>query len=439
MRVNQTKKFKLFKPFVASSLTLILNSSLYGSDAIDPYYKMVKAKDDILIFQFSDGRYNFIVSGNQILYIIDNKDNEITFKTFPGQSSEKTTIDFNGQSNKTFKLLAETSSFQGNLQVIDYKPHPSNPNNTFNATFNYGMTGDINIGAATNPSNANTTLTFGNTSAQNSSKELKGNITIYAANTSNNTITFREDFKTQKIWTIQGKSAITFEKNATIQSSSEVIYTGWWQNRGAAEATFTFKGTTNLIKNNIGNPQGIAIQANANSFDNQNAKNILKFEGDNSTNTIEGAIIATANLNHDHKGINEITFNEKTATNTIKGSIIAKVSGVSENNIIFKGKLSNIITGSITANGGINKISMNGNNTIVGIITATADQEYGKRGSNYLYFSGEKTTIGNNKITDETKAITTSIITNKKDENDRRNIYNFLKLESKTNTITLNS
>ncbi|MCE3040206.1 beta strand repeat-containing protein, partial [Helicobacter anatolicus] len=454
-QIKTNKNF--FNPIIASSLAFLLSGSLYGQGSITTNCGTSNSCNSItgdVVIKWGDvsNNANFETStSDNTTTIIFNKSgtgdsastgkiDTVNFKdsafmdkkifTDNGNHTMTVTLD----SGKTFNLTAENTIFNANLVIDDTS---SSPGPNFTGTFKHGVTGNINIGADKNLSNANTTLTFGDTLAQNSPKELKGNITIYAADASSNNITFKEDFKTQKIWTIQGKSAITFEKNATMQSSGEVIYTGWWQKKGAAEATFTFKGTTNLIKN-TGNPQGIAIQANANSYNNQNAKNILKFEGNNSTNTIEGAIIATANLNHDHKGINEITFSEETATNTIKGSIIAKVSNVSENNIIFKGKTSNTIIGSITANDGINKISMNsasGSNTIAGIITATADS-YGNQGINYLYFSGEKTTIGNNEITNKAKAITTSIIANKKDKS-TTDIHNFLKLESKTNEINL--
>ncbi|MCE3037664.1 hypothetical protein, partial [Helicobacter anatolicus] len=459
-QIKTNKNF--FNPIIASSLAFLLSGSLYGQGSITTNCGTNNNCNSItgdVVIKWGDtsNNANFETStSDNTTTIIFNKSgtgdststgkiDTVNFKdsafmdkkifTDNGNHTMTVTLD----SGKTFNLLAENTIFNANL-VINDTSSSSTPK--FTGTFKHGMTGNINIGADKNLSNANTTLTFGDTptneaNTQNSPKELKGNITIYAADASNNTITFKEDFKTQKISTIQGKSAITFEKNATIQSSGEAISTGTWEKKGVAEATFTFKGTTNLIKN-TGNPQGIAIRAHTNSGPNKNAKNILKFEGDNSTNTIEGAILAIANLNHDRKGINEITFSEKTATNTIKGSIAAKVSSVSENNIIFKGKTSNTIIGSITANDGINKISMiptSGSNTIAGIITATADS-YGNQGINYLYFSGEKTTIGNNEITDETKAITTSIIANKKDKS-TTDIHNFLKLESKTNEINL--
>ncbi|MCE3040207.1 hypothetical protein, partial [Helicobacter anatolicus] len=174
MRVNE--KFKLFTPIAASSLVLILSGSMYGGDAIDPYYEMVeytKAKD-ILIFQFSDGPYNVVVSGNQVISIIGKENNEITFKAASGYNSEMI-VDFNGQSNKTFKLIAETSSFQGNLQVINYKPYPSNPNDTFNGTFNYGMIGNITtIGNA--KSNFRISGRINNTSSSEQQTDILNNI-----------------------------------------------------------------------------------------------------------------------------------------------------------------------------------------------------------------------------------------------------------------------
>ncbi|MCE3039028.1 beta strand repeat-containing protein, partial [Helicobacter anatolicus] len=400
MKTNKTNRFKIFSPVVASSLALILGSgSVYADSNITNTEcgtsgNCTDIKGD-LTFKFGTGETTQIsedlktVTFSTSTTQVDLKDTNFEGQAFDFPNSTMT-INFNGQSSKTFKLTAEQAEFKGKLQVFG-----GGTGNNFTGTFKHGMTGEINIGPDKNLSNANTTLIFGNDSSMEPSKEtsekvsmqnqeepksLNGGIFIRSGQNATNTITFKEDFKTQKIWTIEGKSTVTFEKNATMESRDEIIYAGWYQDKNTANATFTFKGEKNSIKNTRGDGGGIAIQANANQGGGKKASNTLNFQGSNSTNTIEGNIIATANLNNGApEGSNTITFDKETATNEIKGNINTQGNTNSKNNITFKGKTSNTITGNINTSAGNAKVtfevgeeSTNAINTITGNINTTS-------------------------------------------------------------------
>ncbi|MCE3038999.1 hypothetical protein LW133_06920, partial [Helicobacter sp. faydin-H8] len=415
MKTNQIKKFKLFKPVIASSLALTLGcGNAYANDGYldytqtdpqtSPVTSLILYKDKTEFPYDANckiNHHNCISDLKKDFSFIFGKRKEYTqidlyFNTIIFQEQMSTanlnilgkgkvfdfsdhtmTIDFYEMKNKTFNFTAERE-FKGNITI-----YGSGDNNKFDGTFEQGVTGTIKIGTADNLSRVNTTLVFGDTSAKanarSSSKQFKTDIMVNAASNAKNSFIYKEDTTTQKIWTIQGVSETIFEKNATMQSGNEVIYTGWWQNnKGAAKATFTFKGMQSLIKNTKENSQGIAVQANANQSG-KTAENILNFQGNDSTNTIEGKIIATANRTlGDSKGSNTITFSNQTKTNAIKGNILTEGNYNSKNNITFNGKISNTITGNINTSAGTATITFKSDTTntnpvhrIIGDITTT--------------------------------------------------------------------
>ncbi|MCE3039029.1 hypothetical protein, partial [Helicobacter anatolicus] len=234
-----------------------------------------------------------------------------------------------------------------------------------------------------------------------------------------------------KIMTVVLNSGKTFNLEA-----SEAIFNGnltVYNEDINSQTTFTGKFSHGMQGNIIiGFSDDIKSSYSVNST--------LTFNG-NKDNAIQGNIVVNSGSNiiiFDTSSMQKEPSSKSTDSNRIDGEI--KVNGGS-NAIIFgktegmasQSKPTNAITGAIIANGGTNKISMYGDNTIAGTITAGPN---GNQGINYLYFSGEKTTIGNNEITDETKTITTSIIAYNKDNNNTDK-QNFLKLESKTNEINL--
>ncbi|MCE3047508.1 hypothetical protein, partial [Helicobacter kayseriensis] len=411
--LEQNSKNYLFKPLIASSLALALSAGSVHADQEVSKPGCVGGDGtctDIngdLTFKFGTGSTTQIsedfrtVTMSNSTSNVDLKDTSFNGDAFNFPNSTMT-IDFNGQSSKTFNLTAEAAEFKGNLKISG-----SGNSNQFTGVFKHGMTGSINIGSDTQVSSANTSFTFGDgaQNAQNTEtvKKLEGKITIQGAQNATNNITFKENFTTQGIWTIQGNSEVIFEKNATMESNDEVIYTGWYADKSAAKASFIFRGTNNSIKNTSNPQHGIAIQANAN-FNGKTAENHLLFEGENSINTIEGNIIATVNLNNGtRKGSNEIVFNQQTATNTIAGNILTQGNSSSENKITFQGKTSNTITGNIDTSVGTAMISF-GTLERDGIATTPSNTITGEVKANTSTNKISFNTSGNNKITGKIRA-----------------------------------
>ncbi|WP_158654743.1 hypothetical protein, partial [Helicobacter sp. 'CLO3_human'] len=394
---NKTLKKTFFKPVVASSLALLLGSTLYGQEANTDCIgsnNCTPIKDNITFKFGGDSGTTVDVTGSQVTFgsgvsKVTLKDTNFTEQEF-NFAGKLMTINFNNQNSKTFELIAEKKQFKGNLSIVG-----GGTGNNFSADFKYGMDGYIDIGKD-NSSSAKIAFTFGDSSSvkedgsSTSNAVSVGDITIYDSSAEgSNTFTFKSDVITQRAWTHRGNSEFIFEKNATLKTSKEIIYTGYFSTTNtSASATFTFNGNATIQSEN--GVEGIAIQAAGNT-DNKTMKNTLNFNGNNSTNLVEGIISATANINNNNSkryAENNLIFGANTSVNTIKGKIEAAVGAYVSNNIKFNNTSgTNKIIGNISSDAGENIIAFaNGaSNTIEGKIYAAFNGDKNK-GKNTIVF-----------------------------------------------------
>ncbi|WP_158657712.1 beta strand repeat-containing protein, partial [Helicobacter sp. 'house sparrow 1'] len=211
-----------------------------------------------------------------------------------------------------------------------------------------------------------------------------------------------------------GYNSITFkDSNAKLEGN---ISAKGGINDSHSTNEISFEGDTNAIV-------GGSIKTGASSSKGGSAgANIITFKGTTKNNTI-----TTTEGIGAYKGNNFITF-EGSVSNKIEGNLITGATDYGSNGtnfVTFKSAAKNTIQGDVNGENGNNRVVMNGNNAITGIISAKG----GYSGSNQFHFLGSQTTIGTNdslsSVVSDTNATSSGTV-------------NLLLFNSETNTLTLN-
>ncbi|WP_158654751.1 beta strand repeat-containing protein, partial [Helicobacter sp. 'CLO3_human'] len=413
--VSSSSKFfqnSFFKPVVASSLALLLGSTLYGDTNIsNPNCVESGNCTDItkdINFKFGTGE-NTQISEDSKTVTFSKKQENVTLKdtnftgnvfNFPGSTM---TINFENRSGdgageginakRTFNLEA-TNDFKGNLKIIG-----GNGNNEVTGKFSKNFEGNFTIENNRGYGGAKVTFTFGEETTSEEVPATAQSSGIFKGDISNNS----------------GTATFTFNKDGEIQGAIQA-YASAWKHLG--KNIVVFKGTTNTITGKILSSGG----SNTITF---GGNSVGAVNSETPTNTITGDIIADKDARY-YSGSNTITFEK--GTSTIKGNVNAYGSGAT-NTITFNGTTNtiegNISTGAATYGGdGANTITFNGTtNTITGKIFSSG-------GTNTLTFGGNSATTNGG----STNTITGDIVA--ETNNRRRSGNNIITFENgTTNTI----
>ncbi|WP_158657707.1 autotransporter outer membrane beta-barrel domain-containing protein [Helicobacter sp. 'house sparrow 1'] len=391
---NKTLKNSFFKPIVASSLALLLGSSLYASGSLDTNCGGDNtcapiAGNITLEWGKVDNGSDFSVSGTENDKTItfnesSSKANTINFRdsaftggsifTGEAEGGHLMTVIFNDRTNKIFNLEAQ-NDFKGNLKLIG-----GHNQSEFNGTFSKNFTGDIDIASYNGYTAAKTTLTF----KGNSENVLTGNITVDSGVTTlnfenNGKIVGKLLAKTTKFNALAGGSInVNFKKNGVIDLANSSALTGE-------------SATNNYV-----------IET---EYHNNGGSNTITFSGENSINAINGGILARKS------GHNTIIFSGKNSTNSITGEILASSYGrdIGHNTVNFLSTAkSNSISGTIKAAGGQNHITFGKtqDQVTVGGVAATNEvynviaerDAYFNSGKNFITFENNTTNTVTNTI-----------------------------------------
>ncbi|MCE3049192.1 hypothetical protein, partial [Helicobacter kayseriensis] len=435
MRTNQTRKFKLFRPIVASSLALVLGSgSVYGECTATA---SADSNLPILCSGTTSSEQNVqsnILGWNATQEGLPSSAYIPTLHDQHGSVPEKLTFKFMDSSGSSGKVTTDASGEQTEAIL------KAGDNNTATFVTLKGNTKGIQMGASGTGTlvidfgngadvQRNFTLDLSNTAEGEFS--FKGNILVKSGkghggkpethnskfvgifgkdvigkiqllkidsgNTSgaSNELTFKE--RANLIGNLEassGKNTITFENGSILGSVSASSGGGTF---GTANTTITFKGENTQIQGKVSAFSGTY--------------------GGNGTNNIffeKGGAIRNASITHSDEntailaevGINNITFKSQDKSNSIKGDIIAKNTtsvGGGSNTITFgdtsaqagisSSSVTNSIAGNISAQAtSTNTITFNtaGTNTITGSISA-GTTAYGGHGKNIITFGASST------------------------------------------------
>ena len=433
IKSNLNRSNSVFKPLIASSLALALGVSVAVANDPAFYQQGANGTKGSLITNPSELTFGTITLDSSTFYtfkINNTVDNE--FKLYvTGDSNSWNAGGFGGkgqldiQTNSMFvstKGIAMGDSGNGTLTLDMWTGGGDTATKSFIMDLSrvdsssYAFYGNLAVTGSSDGSSqdySNKTIT-----AKLGGKGIKGNIDLGALGKTNlifssranidgsttisrgtNELHFLGDSSTQKIWSHRGTNTFIFDGDARISSSSEVIYTGWYQDGGyQVRNTFIFNGNTileNTDPTNAHNGIVIAVQASAGTR-RDNTYNYMTFNG--ATNQITGKIKTASNANgiHDRLGENLLTFETTSTTNTITGEVNARFGF---NTINFKGQ-NNTIDGIVTSSSfGTNTIEFTGsNNKINGNITATGSDFVVETtgGVNNITFSGATNTITGN-------------------------------------------
>ena len=216
------------------------------------------------------------------------------------------------------------------------------------------ITGGVTTSAGTN------SITFNGTSA---------NIGGKVSNTGGtNTFTFEGSATTKKIWVHKGSNEFTFKGDATLSSDNEVIYSGDTYNarrEGSGTNILYFEGGNNAVTSTNGKTANTVFVAGGSDSNANNTFNKLYFK--KGINTITGKIYATTFANTGGYGLNYLEFQAGTTTNLITGNI--QTASLGQNELVFKGSVSNTINGDIVGGGGGNTLSFEAGTNQIGNVT----------------------------------------------------------------------
>ncbi|WP_158657713.1 beta strand repeat-containing protein, partial [Helicobacter sp. 'house sparrow 1'] len=440
--VSSKNSFKrsLFKPIVASSLALLLGSTLYGNTEIQHPdcgdTSSCTPIDRDLTFKFGTGD-SMQISTDLSTVIFSKEQKNVTLKDtnftegvfdFPGSTmtihfenrSGNGNIENTGSNAKRIFNLEATNDFKGNLKTIG-----GNGNNEVNGTFHKNFTGNIDVVSHNGYSSAKVTLTF--KGQENEAKDNQENVFTGNINVDSGTTTLNFENNGKIVGKIQanvdgfdraGLINVNFKKNGAIEvaessADSDVIVANYYSSGAKNTITFSGASSTNTIKGGIlarRSGTNIITFSGASSINTitgnisseNSAKNNISFTNGNN-NSITGTIQATRGTNTITFGNSGVDAKNSEAANIITGNIIAQRSSDAQGNpgnntITFNSGTTNTIQGNITASASTNTITFNGTgvNKIEGGITA-GSSTWGGKGTNTIAFNnGATNTIKGN-------------------------------------------